>query len=291
MTMGASTMAGEREPEAQDDAPELSLVIPAYNERERLPRTLRAIRRYLSEQDRDAEVIVVDDGSDDGTAELASRRAERWPALRVLRTAHGGKGHAVRAGLLAARGRYVVFCDADLSMPITELHKLLPPDGADGAEGMDGAVVIASREAPGARRYGEPLRRHLMGRAFNLLVRALALPGIEDSQCGFKCFRSDLARRLGAAQTLDGWGFDVELLYIARRWGYRVVEAPIEWHYAPSSRISPLRDAWHMTRDVWTVRRNARAGRYDAPREEHAVAAGVPGQAGPAEETVRAGRM
>jgi glycosyltransferase involved in cell wall biosynthesis len=276
---GEHTMASEREPSSQEDAPLLSLVIPAYNERERLPRTLRAIRRYLAEHDLAAEVIVVDDGSRDGTGALAARRAERWPTLRVLSTPHRGKGHAVRAGLLVARGRYTMFCDADLSMPLAELRKFLPPERADAE------VAIASREAPGARRYDEPLRRHLMGRAFNLLVRALVLPGIQDSQCGFKCFRTDLARRLAAVQTLDGWGFDVELLFVARRWGYRVEEVPIEWHYAASSRIAPLRDSWRMARDVWAVRRNARQGRYHRPRGDDA-----PSGSASATETARAGR-
>ncbi len=274
-------MAGERESGPPTPVPLLSLVIPAYNERERLPRSLRAIRRYLTEHSLDAEVIVVDDGSGDDTGKLAMRRAARWPALRVVQTPHRGKGHAVRTGLLAARGRYAMYCDADLSMPLTELGKFLPPAHEDGE------VLIASREAPGAHRYSEPLRRHLMGRVFNLLVRALALPGVQDSQCGFKCFRTDIAHQLAAAQTLDGWGFDVELLYIARRWGYRVVEVPIEWHYAPSSRISPLQDAWRMTRDVLAVHRNAATGRYDAPARVDAPAA----QPGGAAETVRAGRL
>jgi glycosyltransferase involved in cell wall biosynthesis len=271
-------MASEREPSSLEDAPLLSLVIPAYNERERLPRTLRAIRRYLTERDLAAEVIVVDDGSGDDTAVLAARRAARWPALRVVSTPHRGKGHAVREGLLAARGRYAMFCDADLSMPLAELHKFLPP------ERTDTEIAIASREAPGARRYGEPLRRHLMGRAFNLLVRALVLPGIQDSQCGFKCFHTDVARRLAAVQTLDGWGFDVELLFVARRWGYHVQEVPIEWHYAASSRIAPLRDALRMARDVWAVRRSARQGRYDLQGSDSA-----PSGSASTAETVRAG--
>src|SRR5262249_17271754 len=148
---------------------------------------------------------------------------------------------------------------ADLSMPIIELPKFLPPLRPQAE------VVIASRQAPGAHRHGEPVHRHLLGRVFNMLVRLLALPGIQDSQCGFKCFRADVARQLARAQTRDGWGFDVELLYLARRWGWQVVEVPIEWHYAPSSRVSPLRDSWRMARDVLAVRRNAQIGRYDVP--------------------------
>jgi dolichyl-phosphate beta-glucosyltransferase len=257
--MGDMTMAGEHEAFDVHEPPLLSLVLPVYNEHDRLPRTLRILCKYLSRRRIAAEIIVVDDGSADDTAALVQRRMLAWPALRLISTPHRGKGHAVRTGLLAAQGAYVCFCDADLSMPITELPKFLPPLRPDIA------VAIASREAPGAHRYGEPVHRHLLGRVFNLLVRTLALPGIQDSQCGFKCFHGEVARQLAAAQTLDGWGFDVELLYLARRWGYGVVEIPVEWRYAPSSRVSPLRDSWRMARDVLAVRRNAQAGRYDKP--------------------------
>lgn len=244
---------------APESAPLLSLILPAYNEECRLPRTLRAIRRFLAKQPYTAEVIVVDDGSADGTAALVERRALRWPELRLVRTPHRGKGSAVRAGLLASCGAYCFLCDADLSMPIGELVKFVPPQHADGA------LVIASREALGARRYNEPSHRHVMGRVFNALVRAMALPGVQDSQCGFKCLPGDLARQLAAAMTIDGWGFDVELLYVARLWGHQIVETPIAWHYAPSSRIHPLRDSWRMTREVMRVRRNARLGIYTRP--------------------------
>lgn len=248
--------------------PFLTLILPAYNESQRLPRSLAAIREYLERGGLAANVIVVDDGSEDGTSDVVQAAARAWPALRLLRTEHRGKGHAVRAGLLAADGVYSFICDADLSMPIEQIARFLPPQRADVR------IAIGTREGPGARRFGEPWRRHLMGRVFNALVRALALPGIQDSQCGFKCLRADIGRELAAVQAIDGWGFDVELLYAARRRGYRIEEVPIGWHYEPSSRISPLRDSWRMTREVLAVRRNARQGRYDSAGGERR--AGMP---------------
>jgi dolichyl-phosphate beta-glucosyltransferase len=243
---------------AEEAAPWLSLVIPAYNEAARLPATLDALAAHFAGQPHSVEVLVVDDGSADATAEVARARAVAWPAVRLLALPHRGKGHAVRAGVLASRGEHVFICDADLSMPIEELGKFLP-DTMRRCE-----IAIASREGPDARRFDEPLTRHLMGRVFNALVRLLVLPGIQDSQCGFKCLRGDAGRALAAAQTLDGWGFDVEWLAVARHWDYRVVEVPIHWYCSASSRVHPLRDSWAMLRDVLIVRRNLRRGRYPA---------------------------
>jgi glycosyltransferase involved in cell wall biosynthesis len=241
------------------EPPFLSLVIPAYNEAARLPGAFDALAGYLGRQRYAAELLVVDDGSDDDTAEVVRARAATWPALSLLSTAHRGKGHAVKIGILAARGQYIFLCDADLSMPVEELDHFLP-----GAQRGAYVVAIASREGTGARRYGEPLYRHLMGRVFNALVRWLVLPGVQDSQCGFKCLRGEVARELAEAQTIDGWGFDVELLYVARQRGYRIVEVPVDWYYVPSSHVRPLRDAWRMAREVLAVRSNARRGVYAA---------------------------
>jgi glycosyltransferase involved in cell wall biosynthesis len=243
---------------AEATAPWLSLVIPAYNEAARLPATFDALAAYFAGQPYTVEVLVVDDGSTDATADVARGRAARWPAVRLLALPHRGKGHAVRAGVLASRGAYVFLCDADLSMPIAELAKFLP------GTMRDAEIAIASREGPGARRFDEPFARHLMGRAFNAVVRLLVLPGIQDSQCGFKCLRGEAGRALAAAQTLDGWGFDVEWLAVARHWGYHVVEVPILWYCSASSRVRPLRDSWAMLGDVLRVRRNLRRGCYPA---------------------------
>jgi dolichyl-phosphate beta-glucosyltransferase len=244
-------------PSSEMAAPLLSIIIPAYNEEKRLPASLENLYAYLSDWRDRVEVIVVDNGSTDATASLARGIAARWPQLRLLQVAERGKGRAVRAGLLDARGDFSFFCDADFSMPVAEITKFLPP------ELPDVEVAIGVREGPNAHRFGEPLGRHLMGRVFNLLVRGLVLPGIQDSQCGFKCLRADIGKRLALAQTIPGWAFDVELLAVARRQGYRIVQIPIDWHYAPSSRIHPFRDAVRMTLDLLAVRRGLSRGRYD----------------------------
>jgi glycosyltransferase involved in cell wall biosynthesis len=233
----------------------LSIVIPAYNEATRLPGTLERVLAYLDQGDSSFEVLAVDDGSSDRTAELVERIAADEPRIRLLREPHRGKGAAVRAGALAARGAVVLFTDADLSHPVEELTRL--PGLLDGAQ-----VVIASREGAGARRLAEPLYRHLMGRVFNRFVRLLAVPGIEDTQCGLKCFTAPAARELFKRQTIDGFGFDVELLFLARKLGYRVREVSVTWRHVPASRVDPLRDTLRMVADVVRVRWNDLLGRY-----------------------------
>ncbi len=233
----------------------LSIIIPAYNEEKRLPETLHQIDDFLRQQSYTYEVIVVENGSTDRTTEIAEAFAADHPYVRVLHS-RKGKGAAVKTGMLSARGEYLFICDADLSMPIEEVKKFLPPvlDGYD--------VAIASREAPGARRYNEPFYRHLEGRVFNWIVRLLAVPGIQDTQCGFKCFRRDVALDVFPYQTMDGWSFDVEVLYIARSRGYRLVEVPINWYYKENSRINPIKDAVDMLLEVIKIRINAWRGVY-----------------------------
>ncbi|RMG17581.1 MAG: glycosyltransferase family 2 protein [Planctomycetota bacterium] len=239
--------------------PSLSIVVPAYNEAARIIDSLERIGSYLQHRGGESEVVVVDDGSEDETADLVAAYAAEHPQVCLLRVPHGGKGQALRAGVLAARGEYVFICDADLSMPVEQIERFLPP-ASDPCD-----VAIGSRELPGSRRYGEPRRRHLMGRAFNAWVRLMAVRGLQDTQCGFKCFRRAVARDLFGAQRLGGWAFDVELLFLARRRGYTIREVPIDWHYREGSKIRPLRDARAMFCDVLRLRLNSLLGRYDEP--------------------------
>jgi dolichyl-phosphate beta-glucosyltransferase len=235
----------------------LTIVIPAYNEAHRLPTTLPQVTAFAEAQDYPVEVIVVDNASTDRTSDVVREIAADRPFVSLLYQPIQGKGAAVRKGMLEGRGEYLFMCDADLAMPIEEVSKFLPPT----LSGYD--VAIASREAPGAVRYDEPGYRHLMGRVFNFVVRTLAVPGIQDTQCGFKCFRREVAHDILAVQTLNGWAFDVEILHIAHRRGYRLVEVPVNWYYGEGSRISPIRDSFNMLIEVLRVRRNGRNGLYD----------------------------
>ena len=234
----------------------LSIIVPAHNEERRLPPTLKAIDAFLDHQPYASELVVVENGSQDLTAVVTEAFAADHPRVRLLRERGRGKGLAVRRGMLEAAGQFRFLCDSDLSMPIEELSKFLPPALAE----CD--IAIGSREAPGARRFNEPRFRHIQGRVFSELVKRLALPGFEDTQCGFKCFRAEAAADLFAVQTFTGWSFDVEVLYIARQRGYRVVEVPIDWYYNADSKVRPLSDPLRMFFDILTIRRNWRAGRY-----------------------------
>ncbi len=239
------------------DRPFLSLIIPAYNEERRLPSTLEKVSSFLNSQPYSAEVLVVNNASTDQTPEIIARAASEIAYLRGLDELQPGKGAAVRTGMLKARGDYRFMADADLSMPIAEINRFLPPQLADFE------VAIASREAPGAVRYDEPEIRHLGGRAVNQFIQLMALPGLHDTQCGFKCFTAAAAEDLFGHQTLPGWSFDIEILFIARRRGYRIREIPISWYYREESKVSAVRDAVAIFLDLLTIRRNAASGVYD----------------------------
>jgi dolichyl-phosphate beta-glucosyltransferase len=237
--------------------PFLSIIIPAHNEETRLPRALRQVFAFLEKQPYSAEVVIVENGSSDRTLEMAREFASRHSNLVVIREERAGKGNAVRRGVLEAQGEYRFICDADLSMPIEELQKFLPPVLND----FD--IAIASREAPGAVRYNEPSYRHWGGRAINLAIRILILPGLNDTQCGFKCFRAEAAKKLFSQQTLLGWSFDIEILYLARKKRMIIKEIPVQWYFDADSKVSAVRDALRMISDIFRIHINALRDRYD----------------------------
>lgn len=244
--------------------PFLSIIIPAHNEEKRLTFSLNRVLEFLNSQTYTSEVIVIENGSQDNTYQIALDYAQRWneensnkyPSIQILREQTRGKGLAVKTGMLAASGLYRFMCDADFSMPVSEINRFFPPvlDDFD--------ISIASREAPGAIRYNEPTYRHYVGRIFNSLIRILALPGLHDTQCGFKCFRADVSEYLFPQQTITGWSFDVEILYIAKQRGLRIVEIPIPWYFNQDSKIRVLPDSLQMALDLLRIRSNERQGRY-----------------------------
>jgi glycosyltransferase involved in cell wall biosynthesis len=237
--------------------PFLSIIIPAHNEQNRLPRTLGQVFAFLERQPYTSEVIVVENGSTDDTLRIAQNLASTNPGLIVIHEKVSGKGNAVRRGILSARGEYRFICDADLSMPIEELSKFLPPQ----LEDFD--LAIGSREAQGAMRYNEPPYRHWGGRAVNLVIRLLILPGLHDTQCGFKCFRADTTLSLFQQQTLTGWSFDIELLYLARRKKLCIREIPIHWYFDADSKVNAIQDALRMFKDIFRIHANILRGKYD----------------------------
>ena len=235
----------------------VSVIIPAYNEERRIGTTLDTVMSYLEAQPYPWEVIVVDDGSSDRTADLVRERAEDHEGLQVTSLPHHGKGSAVKHGMLRARGQYRLMCDADLAVSIEYLSGFLDKmrDGYD--------IAIASREKAGARRIGEPAFRHIRGRVFNLAIRFLAIRGIQDTQCGFKCFEGGAAQTLFGLQRTDGFGFDVEVLYLARKLGYRIEELPVDWRHRDASKIRLLVDWFVMLMDVVTLRFRDATGQYE----------------------------
>jgi len=236
--------------------PFLSIVIPAYNEEMRITQTLNTVMDYVRGRDYSWEIVVADDGSQDGTAALVEAAARENPEIRLVRLGHGGKGWAVKNGMLQAQGQYRFLADADLSMPIEHLEKFLPPNLTD----FD--IAIGSREALGARRFDEPAGRHIMGRAFNGMVQLLAVRGFTDTQCGFKCFKARVVETLFPLQRARGFGFDVEILFLAQKLGMSIKEVPIDWYYYEGSKVKPLRDSFLMLNDLLSVRWNSLRGKY-----------------------------
>ncbi len=232
--------------------PFLSIIIPAHNEESRLAQTLDELLKFTSSQSYTSEIIIVENASVDHTLAIAKEYAGKHKNIIVLHDDRPGKGLAVKTGMLAASGDYRFICDADLSMPATEISRFLPP-ALTGVE-----IGIASREAPGAVRYNEPPLRHLSGRVFNTLVRIIVLHGLQDTQCGFKCFTRKAAETLFPLQTIPGWTFDVEILAMAQKLGMTIAEVPIPWYYHGDSKVRVIRDSLKMTRDLFRIRASVR---------------------------------
>ena len=240
---------------------DLSVVVPAYNEELRLPPTLAKLDAFLSTQPLRYEIVVVDDGSRDNTIGVVEAAMTTHPHLRLVRQfPNRGKGAAVRRGMLEARGQIRVMCDADGSMPPSQLPKLLAPIIACNAE-----ISIGSRYADGAKTdKKQPFYRVLWSRLCNRVIQRSLVPGVRDTQCGFKAFTAEAARDLFRYARIDGWAFDLEILALARRRGLRIAEVGVEWKDDGRSRVNPLKDLWKVIREALTIRRNLRRGVYNS---------------------------
>ncbi len=236
--------------------PFLSLILPAHNEAGRLASCLSQVKAFVNAQSYESEVLLVENASTDETLNIAKSFLEDFPQLKIIQLEQAGKGNAIRTGMLQAEGQYRFMADVDFSMPIEEINKFLPPLLENSQ------LSIASREKAGSKRIDEPFYRHLIGRAFNFLVQLLVLPGIQDSQCGFKCFSAEVAEAIFPKQRLDGWSFDVEILCIAREMGFEIREVPVIWTYQKGSRMNVLRQSWRMFKDLLLIRSNKRKGLY-----------------------------
>lgn len=240
----------------------LSIVVPAYNEEKRIETCLKKIYEFMKTQNYLYEVIISDDGSKDNTKNIVKRHQENWSNLVLLENVHKGKAPAIISGIYKAQGKYTLFTDVDLSVPIDETPKML-----NWVENHGFDSSIATREGFGAKRIGEPFTRHLMGRVFNILVQLVILPGINDTQCGFKLFKTTAIQEIFRYTKLYGpndkeikggkvSAFDVEILYVARRLGYKIKEVPVTWYYADGSKVHSIKDSYYNAKDVFRVRLN-----------------------------------
>jgi len=246
----------------------LTIVLPAYNEESRIYDSLVLIREFFLKKDYRYEVLVSDDGSTDQTIDIVEDLTERWKELRILKNKHKGKAPAIISGIVHAKSEFVLFSDVDLSVPIDEIDKMVV-----WLEDQHYDIAIATREGTGAKRVGEPLIRHIMGRVFNYLVQLVILPGINDTQCGFKLFKTKIAQdifKYTKLYSLDDpvitgskvSGFDVELLYVARKLGYKIKQVPVIWTYMDNSKVHNIKDSYYNAMDVFKVRLNSLKGLY-----------------------------
>jgi dolichyl-phosphate beta-glucosyltransferase len=235
----------------------LSIIIPAYKESSRIKKVMKAIVEYQKDHDFSIETIVVVDGSPDDTADKAREFAKEIPNLKIIdRKENRGKGYTVKEGVLAAKGKYILFTDADNSTPLYQVDKLLKEAGKY-------EVVIGSRYNNGGKlAHPQPFYRIFGSRALNLVIQALAARGIKDTQCGFKLFQNKAAREIFKRETFDRFSFDIEILAIARKLGLKVLEVGIIWYDDPHSTVSPIKDGIQMVKDSWRVRENILAKKY-----------------------------
>jgi dolichyl-phosphate beta-glucosyltransferase len=230
---------------------ELSVVIPAYNESNRIKKTLEKVRQYLVQKGAGFEIIVADDGSVDDTVDIVDNLSASIPELRLLKLRHHGKGGAVKSGVMEAKGKYILMCDADLSTPIEELEKL------QQALSKGFSIAVGSRRASGAvLAKRQPWLRQAMGQAFGFFTRGLIPTGVLDTQCGFKLFSGEAAKKIFALQTALGFAFDIEILALAKRLGFGIAEVPVVWEDAEGSKVNPVRHFPEVAREVLQIRLN-----------------------------------
>ena len=235
----------------------LSLIIPAYNEEKRLPDCIEKLKGFISSQKEPVEVLLVENGSSDATYQMASAYREQLPWLTVLHEDKAGKGGAIRRGMLASHGKYRMFADIDFAMPVEEISKFIPPK----LHNFD--VAIASRAAKGSVQKNKSPIRSLSSNIFNLFVQLLAVRGIRDTQCGFKCFTAAAAEKIFSVQTIEGWAFDVEVLYIAKHFNMRIAEIPVTVFYDENSKVKLWTAVPKMMLDIFKIRKNSKNGLYD----------------------------
>ena len=239
------------------DLSNLSIVIPVYNEQERISASLDTILEYLANSDFHCEILIGDDGSDDNTVGVVNEYVEKHSNIHLFQYSHRGKGAVIKDTILMANDKYCFICDADLSMPITQLDRfLLDLDENDH-------ILYGTRESVFSSRIGEPYFRYVLGRIFNFLTKLLLQINIKDTQCGFKCFHADAAIDLFTSQILDGMSFDVEVLYIARKRGYKIIEVPVDWYFHKETRVRMFEDSLRMLVDILVLRKNWKSGRYE----------------------------
>jgi len=257
--------------------PVYSIVIPAYNEAQRLPATLERVVAYVNTQERNAEIIVVNDASRDNTAEIVRGFVAKDSRLCLVENpGNRGKGYSVRSGILSARGQIILFTDADLSSPIEEAPKLFQAidEGAD--------IAIGSRWLRAeTQTQRQPFYRQVMGRIFNLLLRLTLGLHFKDTQCGFKAFKRSAAQAVFPLQRIERWGFDPEILFLARKFGFRVKEVPVAWGHSGGTRIHPLKDSARMFQEMLRIRWNDITGKYGSARLAPGTTETVPGGRAP----------